>query len=387
MSFKALSIIAIAAAAYTGVAKADMASQAMNFKTNVTALNASDSQKAKIVAAAGHIKRVVGSKEFKDAVLNFTYNGAKTFYYYSGSTKYSNDQVYQMILDGSEYDWNPGDNNTLDLKVSLYYNGWTSTVGYYSGGSTIYQNTKFFNGYDSTGVAHNMFHEWTHMLGFSHTSGYTSARDSSVPYALGYIMEKLAKRTDLTPISGGTEDPTDPVDVFAGASNVKIVKSGSNIVLSWAAGKGDISGYKVFRRLGTATTNTLQTKTSALSFSQSAPTSKAVYYVRTVNTNGETIKSDEVTYSPVFSGVTDLALATDGAKVNLTWGKADSPNGIKGYKIFRRLSSSSTSYLQDTVTVLNFSQTAPSQDAVYYVRAVDGSGATIKSVEVSFDRP
>ena len=82
----------------------------------------------------------------------------------------------------------------MDLDLELYYSI-RSTVGYtYADGLRIWMNTKFFDSYSPAEVAGNVFHEWTHKLGFTHASNYSLSRDSSVPYALGYLVEELGKQ-------------------------------------------------------------------------------------------------------------------------------------------------------------------------------------------------
>jgi hypothetical protein len=82
----------------------------------------------------------------------------------------------------------------MDLELELYYSS-RNTVGYtYPSGLKIWMNTKYFDVYTPAEVAGNVFHEWTHKLGFGHDSRYSVSRNSSVPYALGYIMEELGKK-------------------------------------------------------------------------------------------------------------------------------------------------------------------------------------------------
>ena len=54
-------------------------------------------------------------------------------------------------------------------------------------------NTKFFNPYTPAEVAGNIFHEWTHKLGFDHDVIYTSERNATVPYALGFLIRELGE--------------------------------------------------------------------------------------------------------------------------------------------------------------------------------------------------
>lgn len=144
----------------------------------------------KVQKAFEIIKKVVASKEFRDRVLNYNYGGKKQYVDNEGKT---NAQIYQMLLDGRE-DLKPEVDNQMDLELQLYYS-WRSTVGYTTPGELrIYMNTKFFDPYTPSEVAGNVFHEWTHKLGFGHASSYSVARDSSVPYAIGYMIEELGKQ-------------------------------------------------------------------------------------------------------------------------------------------------------------------------------------------------
>jgi ssRNA-specific RNase YbeY (16S rRNA maturation enzyme) len=161
---------------------------AMTFDTNVTPLGTTSAQEAKIQAAEIKIKHVVGTDEFRSAVLNHTYNGKKTFVDNRGLT---NAQIYQRILDAAET-LQPKKNNTMDMGVKLYYQN-SNVVGYTTPSiKFINMNTKYFNKYTSSGVSHNMMHEWLHKLGFGHAVNYSISRNYSVPYAIGNIMGKLA---------------------------------------------------------------------------------------------------------------------------------------------------------------------------------------------------
>ncbi len=144
----------------------------------------------KVYKAIEIIKKVVSSKEFRDRVLNFTYQEKKQFVDNKGLT---NAEIYQILLDGKE-DLRPEIDHEMDLELQLYYS-WTSTVGYTTPGELrIYMNTKFFDSYTPAEVAGNVFHEWTHKLGFTHASSYSVPRDSSVPYAIGYLIRDLGRQ-------------------------------------------------------------------------------------------------------------------------------------------------------------------------------------------------
>lgn len=164
-------------------------SLSQTFDANIRLINFDSHQKEKMEKAIEIIKLVVGTDEFKERVLNHTYNGKKTFVDNNGFT---NEEIYQIILNGAEK-LQPKRNNTMDAEVELYYEN-SSTIGYtYSSSRRIFVNTKYFNSYSAAGVAHNLFHEWLHKLGFYHAASWSSSRDYSVPYALGYLMGEIGR--------------------------------------------------------------------------------------------------------------------------------------------------------------------------------------------------
>lgn len=164
--------------------------QALSFKTNVTYLDGFETaDEEKYNKAVALVKKVVATEAFRKAVLNHTYEGAKTFVQNNGLT---NEQIYQSVLDAAER-LTPAKNNTLDVGVKLYYEN-SNVVGYTSTNIThINVNTKFFDTYAINSVASNLFHEWLHKLGYGHDSAATARRPYSVPYAVGYIIRDIGK--------------------------------------------------------------------------------------------------------------------------------------------------------------------------------------------------
>jgi hypothetical protein len=168
----------------------DVPPEAFLFDANITLSKFDSNDETKVMTAIEIIKKVIRSQEFKSRVLNYTYGAKKMYVDNDGLT---NEEIYQKLLDGSE-DLVPGIDHQMDLELELYYSS-RSTVGYtYPDGLRIWMNTKFFDSYTPAEVAGNVFHEWTHKLGFSHASSYSVSRDSSVPYALGYLIEELGKQ-------------------------------------------------------------------------------------------------------------------------------------------------------------------------------------------------
>lgn len=165
--------------------------EAYLFDINAELFKFTGSDELKVRKAFEIIKKVIATKEFKDKVLNYTYKGIKQFHQ---NDNYSNEEIYQMVLDGKEK-LLPVIDNRMNLELEIYTNNWTSTVGYtYPDSLRIYLNTKYFRNYTPSEVAGNLFHEWMHKVGFGHDSSNTPGRDSSVPYALGYIMRDLGKK-------------------------------------------------------------------------------------------------------------------------------------------------------------------------------------------------
>lgn len=145
-------------------------------------------QEAKIDAAVELVRKVIASEEFRTRILNHTYNGKKTFVDNGGFT---NAQIYTKILEGAEK-LQPAKNNAMDLEIELYYEA-TNTIGYtYPSSKRVWMNTKYFNNYKPKNVSSNLVHEWLHKLGFGHATSYSTSRDYSVPYAIGYLVEELA---------------------------------------------------------------------------------------------------------------------------------------------------------------------------------------------------
>lgn len=152
----------------------------------VTGATEDDIQKLNKVS--GIIEEILGSEEFKQRVLNFTFNGKKQFV----DTTLSNVKVYESIMSGSEK-YSPDANGVMDISLNFYYQN-KNTIGYTIPNSeSIFLNHKYYNTYDAYEAAGNIVHEWTHKLGFEHAKYWSTSRDYSVPYGIGYIVDDMAK--------------------------------------------------------------------------------------------------------------------------------------------------------------------------------------------------
>jgi hypothetical protein len=163
--------------------------EASTFDVNMRFIKFSGEEREKMEEAIEIVKLVVATEEFKERVLNHTYNGEKTFVDNEGLT---NEEIYRVILAGAET-LRSSANNTMDVEVELYHSS-NNVIGYtYPDSRRIWVNRKYFSIYTPAGVAHNLFHEWMHKLGFSHSSSWTPDRDYSVPYAIGYIIGEIGR--------------------------------------------------------------------------------------------------------------------------------------------------------------------------------------------------
>lgn len=164
-------------------------SEAYIFDAQINYVNFTVQDQQKVEKAIDIIRAVITSPEFKHRIINYTFEGNRAFVDNKGL---SNEEIYQILLNGKE-DLIPEIDYEMDLELELYYSS-KNTVGYtYPNTTRIWMNTKYFNVFTPAEVAGNIFHEWTHKLGFDHATYYSVARDSSVPYAIGYLIRDLGK--------------------------------------------------------------------------------------------------------------------------------------------------------------------------------------------------
>lgn len=171
----------------------DLPELALSFAFNVELIDMSTSDEDKLHRSMELVGKVIGTKAFRDGILNHTYNGAKTFVDNGG---YTNAQIYKKILDAAEKLF-PTRNNAMDMQIELYTDTGSNVVGYtYPSSPRIWMNIKYFNSYTSTGATANLTHEWLHKIGFGHAVSYSTSRDYSVPYAVGRLVAKIAATLD-----------------------------------------------------------------------------------------------------------------------------------------------------------------------------------------------
>ena len=164
---------------------------AQTFDINLDLKGFKPEHEDKVLEAKELIKQVIASDEFKDKVLNHTYNGKKQFADNKGLT---NAEVYKKILEGSEM-LTPGKNNSMDLQLEPYSDPKSIVIGYtFKTAKKIWMNTKYLSMYPAAKITTNMMHEWLHKIGFGHDAKSTKKRPYTVPYAVGYIVRDLAAK-------------------------------------------------------------------------------------------------------------------------------------------------------------------------------------------------
>ncbi|MFT3795351.1 hypothetical protein [Flavobacterium sp.] len=143
------------------------------------------------------IEKTINSTAFRRQVLEFRYRGQYSFYYRRNllgryiDKPYTNAQVYEIIMDAQELvkeDPEP----TIDLYLELVIGSNGSVIGYGNPGSKeIYTYSEMFDQMEIDELANHYVHEWCHKIGFDHSYLPTAKRNSSVPYAIGNIIETL----------------------------------------------------------------------------------------------------------------------------------------------------------------------------------------------------
>lgn len=141
----------------------------------------------------------IGSKRFKNWVLNFsyqykTYTGALWWRRYTTHTvnnfKFSKgltrQQIYQKIITGSEV-LQPQANRQADITLVIDNRNKRGVLGYTYPNSVKQWIYRWFLNTTYKSVSMNLRHEWMHKLGFDHRWRYNPTRKYTVPYAVGYF--------------------------------------------------------------------------------------------------------------------------------------------------------------------------------------------------------
>ena len=130
----------------------------------------------KHILAVNNAVKVLNSKRFKEKFLKLKLTNTDGL---------NNTQIYDKLMSGAD-DFNPEVDRDIDVYVEMYFKN-NRVVGYTKPSiNKTYLNRKFFRSFDAADVACNLVHEYLHKVGFDH---YSAKEHSSVPYAIGYLVE------------------------------------------------------------------------------------------------------------------------------------------------------------------------------------------------------
>ena len=172
-----------------------VAPSANALKVNVTQQqNFTTEQTDKLNQAITILDQVLNSPEFKDRVLNFSYQGQLGFVQNNGM---NNQQIYDYLMGGAEkYPTQQVANGMADMMLSIYtppwYKRFSKALAYTNIDDPflhIYKN--YYNGASVADISNTLVHEWTHKMGFDHDFNATPQRPYSVPYGIGNTIEEL----------------------------------------------------------------------------------------------------------------------------------------------------------------------------------------------------
>lgn len=163
-------------------------------KVNLLATSGfTEKERTKLDKAIVVFETVINSEEFKQRILNYTYQKKLQFVDNKGQT---NEEIFATLMAGKETFTTHADSNA-DFDLNIYTSGWfgRNVVGYTNPGTPkIFMNRRFYSGFEPYEIAGNMIHEWCHKLGYDHDYKSTARRPYSVPYAIGGMMVDLAKK-------------------------------------------------------------------------------------------------------------------------------------------------------------------------------------------------
>lgn len=153
---------------------------------------------ARYVELCNRAEEIVNSALFREEMLK------KEFAY----TDKTSAEVLEAMLAGSELLIRDA-NGVWNWEVGFYYKKRTKVLGWTNASIlTVWVNTAKFDYMDDEEVMANIVHEYLHKIGFDHRS----AKDwKSVPYAVGYLVEEIARKKIKLP-EPNSPAPTKPIE-------------------------------------------------------------------------------------------------------------------------------------------------------------------------------
>lgn len=166
----------------------------MIFRVKIETNNFTPTQAVMIYKAGQLVEECLNTSMFQTFCLNHTADGSMGgvpgFHY----TAESGEKIHTKIMSGAEV-LEPSADNEADIFIELDRSMSWSAIGYtYPNTKWQYIYNRFFSGASVAAIAGNIAHEYMHKLGFEHEFKYTKLREFSVPYAVGYFVERYAKK-------------------------------------------------------------------------------------------------------------------------------------------------------------------------------------------------
>lgn len=128
------------------------------------------------------IKQVIASQEFKDRIMNYDF----------GNIKYTNEEIYQKILEGAETD-NEIKDNVMELVIEVIPQKTTSRIYKIMAGiKKIFFFLNLFHKATPASIAENLFFHWLGKIGLDQTINSTS--QLTVQDAISKIIGELGKK-------------------------------------------------------------------------------------------------------------------------------------------------------------------------------------------------
>lgn len=135
---------------------------------------------ARYLSLCDKVEEIVNSEVFKQKVLEKKFT----------STQKTSAEVLETIYSASET-LLPGSNGIWEWELGFYYKKNSKVIGYTTAKIlTVWVNTAKFDFMDDYSVMANITHEYMHKIGFDHAS---ASDHKSVPYAVGYLVEEIAR--------------------------------------------------------------------------------------------------------------------------------------------------------------------------------------------------
>jgi hypothetical protein len=185
----------------------ELKGELINLKLRHTNFNESEARK--VQEATEHFHEAINSPEFKEFMLNFSYEvqscsgrwcwrkcSVTDRSEFKRNNGLSNEGVYNQLLTGEET-LRPGVDREIDVDLELDRRYKRGVLGYtYSSSKSQWIYNSFFRNGEVHDVAGNIAHEWVHKMGYGHASKDNSTRKYTVPYAVGYFVRDYIRVKD-----------------------------------------------------------------------------------------------------------------------------------------------------------------------------------------------